>query len=125
MKAKAKRTLTSMLPVAKNRTGHCVGCGACCKLPTPCLFLKTDENGRGFCAVYEFRPLNCRKYPRTESEWLTADTCGFRFENLPEANPLPAHRRLPVLYSSTVHFFGLLSWLHMSSILRQLKKLLD
>jgi hypothetical protein len=24
--------------------------------------------------------LNCRKYPRTESEHITQETCGYRFE---------------------------------------------
>jgi len=124
LKAKAKRTLTSVLPVAKTRAGQCVGCGACCKLPKPCHFLKTDETGRGFCAIYELRPLNCRKYPRTESEWLTADTCGFRFEHLPETNHMPVLRRLPFLTSGTFHLFSLVSWLHTASILKQIKKLL-
>ncbi|MBW2977636.1 YkgJ family cysteine cluster protein [Candidatus Woesearchaeota archaeon] len=75
--AKFIRFLTSFLPIAKNRTGKCVQCGACCKLPSPCLFLK--EKGTAHCTVYKFRPLNCRKYPRTEKEFLTKDTCGFRF----------------------------------------------
>jgi len=125
LKAKAKRTLTSVLPVAKTRTGQCMGCGACCKLPNPCFFLKTGEDGRSFCAIYTVRPLNCRKYPRTESECLTSDTCGFRFEQLPETNHLPVLRRLPFLTSGMFHLFTLASWLHMSTILRQLKKLLD
>jgi len=38
-KAKIKRTITSVLPVAKNRTGHCSNCGQCCYLPKKCLFL--------------------------------------------------------------------------------------
>lgn len=126
MKAKAKRTLTSVLPVAKNRTGHCIGCGACCKLPKPCLFLKTDENGRGFCEIYELRPPNCRKYPRNEAEWLTADTCGFRFEHLPTTDLVPAHRRPPFRFmqSRAVHFFSIVSWIHISPLLRHIKKLM-
>ena len=78
--AKIRRTLTSVLPVAKNRRGQCIHCGACCRLPNVCPFLKTDSDGKGYCGVYRFRPLNCRKYPRTDSEHITKDTCGFRFD---------------------------------------------
>lgn len=124
MKAKAKRTLTSMLPVAKTRTGHCVGCGACCKLPKPCIFLKTDENGRGFCSIYELRPLNCRKYPRTASECLTSATCGFRFEPRPETRPRPHQIRLPVLSGGLPHLLNVAALLHMTAIINYIKKLL-
>lgn len=78
--AKIKRTLTCLLPVSSRRRGHCINCGACCKLPNVCAFLKTGSDGKGYCGVYPFRPLNCRKYPRTESEHITKDTCGFYFE---------------------------------------------
>ena len=79
MKAKIKRTLTSVLPVSPDRRGNCIACGACCKLPNRCWFLRYDSDGHSYCAAYALRPLNCRKYPRTASESLTADTCGFRF----------------------------------------------
>jgi len=78
--AKLKRTFTSVLPVSKRRKGNCVSCGACCKLPNVCPFLRYGPDGKSSCAIYLIRPLNCRKYPRTESEFLTAETCGFRFE---------------------------------------------
>ena len=78
--AKFKRTLTCLLPVSDRRRGQCVHCGACCKLPNVCLFLKTNDKGEGYCGVYPIRPLNCRKYPRTEAEHITKDTCGFHFE---------------------------------------------
>ncbi len=78
--AKTKRTLTSVLPVSKKRNGACVNCGACCKLPYVCPFLKYRLDGCGYCDIYPIRPLNCRRYPRAESELSTADTCGFRFE---------------------------------------------
>lgn len=78
--AKLKRTLTSVLPVAKNRTGKCINCGACCKLPKVCPFLKFKPDGKSHCSIYPIVPLNCLKYPRTESEWLTKDTCGFKFK---------------------------------------------
>jgi len=78
--ARVKRTLTSVLPVSGGRRGQCVHCGACCRLPNVCPFLKTDGNGADYCAIYRIRPLNCRKYPRTPGEHITADTCGFRFD---------------------------------------------
>ena len=78
--ARAKRTVTSILPVAKNRRGRCINCGACCKLPNICPFLKSGDDGRGYCSIYPLRPLNCRKYPRSESEFITRDTCGYTFE---------------------------------------------
>ena len=78
--AKFKRTATSILSVNKNRKGKCRHCGACCKLPNNCPFLDTDEQGLATCKIYRFRPLNCRKYPRTKSELITADTCGYSFD---------------------------------------------
>ncbi|MCJ7776709.1 MAG: hypothetical protein MUP16_00095 [Sedimentisphaerales bacterium] len=84
--AKAKRTLTSVLPVSKDRRGACIACGECCKLPIKCPFLRYKADGSSYCLAYRFRPLNCRKYPRTKSEFLTADMCGFRFEEKPETS---------------------------------------
>ncbi len=84
--AKAKRMFTSVLPVSKDRRGACIDCGECCKLPTKCPFLRYKADGSSYCRVYRFRPLNCRKYPRTKSEFITADTCGFRFEDQPETS---------------------------------------
>lgn len=78
--SKIKRTLASVLPVAENRTGKCRNCGECCKLPKACRFLKYRDDGTSFCSIYKIRPLNCRKYPRTESECLTKETCGFNFQ---------------------------------------------
>ena len=77
--AKLRRTLTAILPVSKHRKGRCVNCGACCKLPNVCWFLRYKPDGRSYCSVYSVRPLNCRKYPRTKSELVTADTCGHHF----------------------------------------------
>ncbi|QTA91611.1 Uncharacterized protein dnm_076820 [Desulfonema magnum] len=86
MVRKLKRTVTSVLPVSNRRTGKCIHCGACCRLPYACSFLKRKPEGGYYCSVYFFRPLNCRKYPRTESEFITADTCGYRFENTVKTN---------------------------------------
>lgn len=77
---KIKRTMTSVLPVSKSRMGNCNECGECCRLPYTCPFLK-EENGQTLCSIYSLRPLNCRKYPRTDSECITRETCGFRFAN--------------------------------------------
>ena len=78
--ARLRRTLTSVLPVAPGRRGQCRHCGACCKLPNVCPFLRTDANGAIYCTIYPVRPLNCRKYPRTAAEHITTDTCGFHFD---------------------------------------------
>jgi len=78
--AKMKRTFTSVLPVSDKRKGQCDSCGACCKLPNVCPFLRYKPDGKSYCSVYAIRPLNCRKYPRTESEFITEDTCGYRFQ---------------------------------------------
>ncbi|MFA5784922.1 MAG: hypothetical protein WC962_08600 [Phycisphaerae bacterium] len=83
--AKLTRTLTSILPVAKNRRGQCNRCGACCKLPNVCPWLAFDEQNKAICKIYPIRPLNCRKYPRTESELITADTCGHSFDKSPQS----------------------------------------
>jgi len=78
--AKIRRTIGAFLPVAKNREGQCQRCGACCHLPVRCWFLKQRSDGTQYCAIYHFRPLNCRKYPRTEKEHITKCSCGFSFD---------------------------------------------
>ncbi len=76
--SKLIRSITSFLPVVNNRNGECANCGACCKLPKQCIFLK-EKDRKSYCSIYKFRPLNCRKYPRAEKEFLTKESCGFRF----------------------------------------------
>ncbi|MHC4426399.1 MAG: YkgJ family cysteine cluster protein [Planctomycetota bacterium] len=78
--ARTKRTFTAILPVSENREGRCINCGACCKLPNVCPFLKHNADDKASCSIYTIRPYNCRKYPRTDSELITQDTCGYRFE---------------------------------------------
>lgn len=88
---KLRRFSTSLLPVDSSRRGECNRCGACCKLPFPCPFLRFDEEGLSSCAVYHLRPPSCRKYPRTASEHITQDQCGYYFEQtqgLPVAGPI-------------------------------------
>ncbi len=79
-RAKIIRAFTSIFLVSKKRQGKCNNCGACCRLPAPCAFLKISADGRCFCRVYRFRPPSCRVYPRTEEELITKDTCGYKFE---------------------------------------------
>jgi len=78
--SKIVRTITSILPLQKGRKGSCNNCSECCKLPNPCIFL--DYKGdKAICKIYKFRPLNCRKYPRSAKEHITQENCGFYFEN--------------------------------------------
>jgi Fe-S-cluster containining protein len=78
--AKIRRTITAFLPVDKTRKGQCIRCGACCKLPNVCPWLRYDAEEKAICLIYPIRPLNCRKYPRTPAEHLTKDVCGLYFE---------------------------------------------
>jgi len=54
--AKIKRTITSILPVDKNRRGKCSNCGKCCYLPNKCSFLRIKD-GKSYCSIYKIRPL--------------------------------------------------------------------
>lgn len=84
MLKKLHRTATAVLPVHRGRKGSCNGCGACCKLPFRCTFLKEKEDGSYFCGIYQIRPPNCRKFPRTADDLkLVQDTCSFSFEGVP------------------------------------------
>ena len=78
--AKLKRTITAFLPVSKTRRGQCIRCGACCKLPNVCPWLKFDAQGKAICKIYSFRSMNCRKYPRTQHEHITESSCGIHFD---------------------------------------------
>jgi hypothetical protein len=79
--AKLKRTVGAFFKVDPRREGECKNCGACCSLPVRCLFLRNGKDGKAFCSIYYFRPPNCRKYPRTNKEWITRDVCGFHFSD--------------------------------------------
>lgn len=83
MRHKIRRTFTSVLPVAKNRVGECNNCGECCMLPFKCSFLgfkyvEGGEKPQAYCRIYPIRPLNCRKYPRSEKEQI-CQSCTFEF----------------------------------------------
>lgn len=78
---KVVRFFTSLvLPVDDTRTGECKKCGACCKFLVRCPFLRTSDDGTGAptCMIHPVRPLQCRKYPRTQSEQIHAP-CGYAF----------------------------------------------
>ncbi|MFC2140608.1 YkgJ family cysteine cluster protein [Candidatus Auribacterota bacterium] len=77
--AKLKRTFTAFLPVDPKRKGSCQQCTACCALPNKCPFL-VPKNGKDVCTIYKYRPLNCRKYPRTTKEQICFP-CGYFFGN--------------------------------------------
>ena len=82
MHHKIIRTFTSLLPVDKNRTGECNNCGACCRLPFRCTFLKSADDGKEYCSIYKIRPPNCRKFPRSLEQYsLVEETCSFDFSN--------------------------------------------
>lgn len=82
------RTITSVLPVDQTRKGECNNCGECCQLPFKCTFLKAGADGKNYCAAYNFRPLNCRKFPRTNAQLApVSDACGFTFDQVKESQP--------------------------------------
>lgn len=80
------RTFTAILPVSRKRSGECVRCGECCKLPNICPALRYDEEGYPRCAIYKIRPLNCRKYPRNSWEHITQENCGYSFGKIKIVN---------------------------------------
>ena len=89
LRAKLRRFLTSWLPVSSDRRGECTNCGACCKLPKQCRFLRFRDSGESYCGVYWLRPPSCRKYPRSPSEFITPETCGYYFVDAPVYTALP------------------------------------
>jgi len=91
MLSKLTRTLTSLLPVENDRTGSCHQCGACCRLPFTCVFLRSGTDGNSYCSAYRFRPPTCRKFPRTRAQLeLVSDVCGFSFAPAPRSAPAGA-----------------------------------
>jgi len=76
---KTYRFFTAFFPVDKRRRGECSRCGTCCQKAN-CKFLKFDNDGKACCPVRMYRPLQCRKYPRTRREMFTQQTCGYKFD---------------------------------------------
>lgn len=79
---KLTRQFTALLPIDKTRKGKCNRCGACCKFKFACPFLRYDKDNKSYCIIYHtpFRLPICRKYPQTEKDCITQDTCGYRFD---------------------------------------------
>ena len=76
---KVHRFFAAFLPVDKKRRGKCIRCGMCC-IRTNCKILDFDSDGIPHCPIRTIRPLQCRKYPRTEKELFTQSTCGYTFD---------------------------------------------
>lgn len=78
---KFRRFFTSLIfSVDANRAGDCRNCGACCMFFSKCIFLEYDDDSAKFrCRIYDIRPLQCRKYPRTPGE-QSHKPCGYYFE---------------------------------------------
>jgi len=78
-RAKVCRSLASFFPVSRDRVGSWVRRGKCCSLPNKRIFLREKNDWRSSCLIYPVSPGSCKKYPRTEKEHMTAETCGFSF----------------------------------------------
>ncbi len=79
---KMRRLVTSLvLPIDSKRSGSCKNCGACCEFLVKCPFLEysDDDPPKARCKAYAIRPLQCRKYPRTNDEQIH-EPCGYHFE---------------------------------------------
>ena len=70
---KSQQFLECLLPVAKNRVGECQQCGRCCKLVMKCIFFRNNR-----CIIYNIRPPQCRKSPRTV-KYLKEGCPGYSF----------------------------------------------
>lgn len=72
-KIKLQQFLECLLPIDKSRVGECKQCGRCCKLVMKCIFFRNNK-----CLIYKFRPLQCRKSPRT-AKYLKEGCKGYTF----------------------------------------------
>lgn len=73
LKIKVQQFFECLLPIDKNRIGCCQNCGRCCHLGMKCLFFRNNK-----CSIYRFRPLQCRKSPRT-AKYLKEGCRGYKF----------------------------------------------
>lgn len=72
-KIKIQQFLECLLPIDKSRIGECQNCGRCCQLGSKCIFFRNNK-----CLIYKFRPLQCRKSPRTV-KYLKKGCIGYKF----------------------------------------------
>ncbi|MFH0911653.1 MAG: hypothetical protein V1918_09150 [Planctomycetota bacterium] len=69
----------------KRRRGHCLRCGACCRLLFKCPLLKEHPDGTTSCRIHRRRPGNCRVFPLDERDLRERDElmpllpCGYFF----------------------------------------------
>ena len=56
------------------RSGNCISCGTCCKLPVRCIFLMKNR-----CLIHYNRPVQCRGFPSRPSQVVSYE-CGYTFE---------------------------------------------
>jgi Fe-S-cluster containining protein len=73
LKIKAQQFFECLLPIDKSRVGECQNCGRCCQLGSKCIFFINNK-----CLIYKFRPLQCRKSPRTV-KYLKKGCIGYKF----------------------------------------------
>lgn len=65
--------MESFLPIRGGRKGNCRRCSNCCtffSFRCPMLWGNT-------CIIYRIRPLQCRKFPRTEKDLRLVKNCGY------------------------------------------------
>ena len=77
LKIKTQQFFECLLPIDKSRIGECQNCGRCCQLGMKCLLFSKSKNK---CLIYKFRPLQCRKSPRT-AKYLKQGCKGYKFVN--------------------------------------------
>ncbi len=79
---KFKRMFTSkksgMPDNGEVRKGECLECGACCRLPIPCIFFFGNR-----CLIWNRRPSQCRNFPENSGQ-LISYRCGYYFEKVAE-----------------------------------------
>ena len=75
---KTYRFFAAFFPIDNKRKGKCKRCGKCCQKAN-CKFLEFDDRGKACCPIHKYRPLQCRKYPRSKKELFTHPVCGYKF----------------------------------------------
>lgn len=71
-----RRGVSRYQKIKYTRTGECISCGACCKLPVRCIFLM-----KGRCLIHHNRPKQCRSFPSKPSQ-VVSHKCGYSFEKI-------------------------------------------
>lgn len=74
------------------RNGDCNRCGACCKILFRCPFLRTEEEGKYSCLIYDQRFAQCRLFPLHAEDLLEVAECSYTFQRGPEPDYAAAAR---------------------------------